>query len=95
MQSCVLTGMYPIERYMKILKQEAIMFCTCYMSTAECMRVLKSHHEGRYGGKDTRGAKILNDAIYETIKWLTHGPNFDVICWSEYDINKFSFNTKA
>jgi len=27
------------------------------------------------------------------LKWLARGPNFDVITWSGYDINKFSFYT--
>ena len=29
------------------------------------------------------------------MKWLVRGPNFDVITWSEYDINKFSFYTNT
>jgi len=27
------------------------------------------------------------------LKWLARGPNFDVITWSRYDINNFSFYT--
>jgi len=38
--------------------------------------------------------KILkNDCDVDDLKWLAQGPNFDVITWSEYDINKFSFYT--
>jgi len=36
--------------------------------------------------------KILqNDCDFDDLKWLARGPNFDVITWSGYDINKFSF----
>ena len=31
----------------------------------------------------------------EHLKWLARGPNFDVITWSGYDINKFSFYTNT
>jgi len=38
--------------------------------------------------------KILqNDCDVDDLKWLEQGPNFDVITWSGYDINKFSFYT--
>ena len=38
--------------------------------------------------------KILqNDCVVDDLKWLARGPNFDVITWSGYDINKFSFYT--
>ena len=37
---------------------------------------------------------VKDDAISDTLKWLAHGPNFDVICWSGYDINHFCFYTK-
>lgn len=40
--------------------------------------------------------KILNESgVSETVKWLAGGPNFDVICWSAYDINGYSFYTKS
>jgi len=29
------------------------------------------------------------------LKWLARGPNFDVITWTEYDINMMSFYTKT
>ena len=29
------------------------------------------------------------------MKWLARGPNFDVITWTEYDINMMSFYTKT
>ena len=36
--------------------------------------------------------KILqNGCDVDDFKWLARGPNFDVITWSGYDINKFSF----
>ena len=31
----------------------------------------------------------------EHLKWLARGPNFDVITWSGYDINKLSFYTNT
>jgi len=31
------------------------------------------------------------DCDVDELKWLARGPNFDVITWSGYDINKFSF----
>jgi len=33
------------------------------------------------------------DCDVDELKWLAQGPNFDVITWSGYDINKFSFYT--
>jgi len=35
------------------------------------------------------------DCDVEELKWLARGPNFDVITWSAYDINKFSFYTNT
>jgi hypothetical protein len=171
-----LRWMYPVERYMKILKgyvknlrhpeasiveryvaEEAIEFCSDYMSEAETIGIPKSRHEGRYAGKGRRGLKlksmgraevlqaqfyilnntdevqpylsahkaivkgnnsrasekwlmkehnktflkwfketILNDdSASDTLKWLSREPNFDVITWSGYDINNFSFSTKT
>jgi len=38
--------------------------------------------------------KILqNGCDVDDLKWLARGPNFDVITWSGYDINKLSFYT--
>jgi len=34
-----------------------------------------------------------NDCDVDDLKWLARGPNFDVITWFVYDINKFSFYT--
>jgi len=31
----------------------------------------------------------------EHLKWLARVPNFDVITWSRYDINKLSFYTNT
>jgi len=33
------------------------------------------------------------DCDVDELKWLARGPNFNVITWPEYDINKFSFYT--
>jgi len=35
------------------------------------------------------------DCDVDELKWLARGPNFDVITWSGYDINKFSFYTNT
>ena len=170
-----LRWMYPVERYMKILKgyvknphrpevsiveryivEEAVEFCTDYLSEAEPIGLPKSRYEGRWGGKGTRGLTVMtkgreevlqahlyilnntdevqtyicshkniikekyprmnekwllnehnktfltwfNETIMkdniasDTLKWLAHGPDFDIICWTGYDINNFSFYTK-
>ena len=34
---------------------------------------------------------LQNDCDVDDFKWLARGSNFDVITWSRYDINKFSF----
>ena len=34
------------------------------------------------------------DFEIEEFKWLARGPNFDVITWTTYDINMFSFYSK-
>jgi len=34
---------------------------------------------------------LEKDCDVDELKWLARGPNFDVITWSRYDINKFSF----
>ncbi|XP_014522516.1 uncharacterized protein LOC106779013 [Vigna radiata var. radiata] len=40
--------------------------------------------------------KVHNDnTSCDTLKWLACEPNFDVICWSGYDINNCSFYTKS
>jgi len=40
--------------------------------------------------------KVLNDdTASETLKWLANEPNYNVLCWSRYDINKISFCTKS
>ncbi|XP_019163187.1 PREDICTED: uncharacterized protein LOC109159542 [Ipomoea nil] len=39
--------------------------------------------------------KVLNATNYsETVRWLGHGPCMQVICYTGYDINGFSFYTK-
>jgi len=40
--------------------------------------------------------KVLDDNTFsETLKWLANEPNYNVLCWSRYNINKFSFCTKS
>ncbi|XP_031116564.1 uncharacterized protein LOC116020223 [Ipomoea triloba] len=40
--------------------------------------------------------KVLRDNnVSETIRWLAHGPSMQVVCYNGYDINGFSFYTKA
>ncbi|XP_027915074.1 uncharacterized protein LOC114174430 [Vigna unguiculata] len=74
-----LRWMYPIERYMKILKgyvknqyrpeasiveryiaEEAIEFCTDYLSQVEAIGVPKSRYHERGAGKGTRSAKWVD-----------------------------------
>ncbi|XP_052724058.1 uncharacterized protein LOC128193906 [Vigna angularis] len=74
----LLRWMYPIERYMKILKgyvknqyrpeasiveryiaEEAIEFCTDYLSDVEAIGVPRSRYHGRGVGKGTRSAKVV------------------------------------
>ncbi|XP_029128611.1 uncharacterized protein LOC109806195 [Cajanus cajan] len=72
-----LRWMYPVERYMKILKgyvknqyrpeasiveryiaEEAIEFCSGYMSKSEPIGIPKTRHDGKQFGKGTRSLKI-------------------------------------
>ncbi|XP_031127604.1 uncharacterized protein LOC116029701 [Ipomoea triloba] len=40
-------------------------------------------------------SKVLKDKnVSETVRWLAHGPGMQVICYTGYDINGFSFYTK-
>ncbi|XP_068472457.1 uncharacterized protein [Phaseolus vulgaris] len=170
-----LRWMYPMERYMKILKgyvknqyrpeasiveryiaEEAIEFCTEYLSEVEAIRVPKSRYHGIGVGKGTRSAKVItltrdevlqahfyilnntkevipylnahkdivkrknprmpekwvinehnksflkwfkqqvqnDNTTSDTLNWLASEPNFEVISWSGYDINNYSFYTK-
>jgi len=82
-----LRWMYPMERYMKILKgyvknqyrpkasiveryiaEEAIEFCTEYISKIKAIRVPKSCHHGRIAGKGTRSAKVMTLSRDEVIQ---------------------------
>jgi len=45
-----------IERY---ITEEAIEFCTTYMSEVDVIGVSRSRYEGRQEGKDTRGVRIV------------------------------------
>ena len=36
----------------------------------------------------------MDSTAFETLKWLSRGPAFDVKCWNGYDINNISFYTK-
>nr|KYP50598.1 hypothetical protein KK1_027656 [Cajanus cajan] len=75
--SIYLRWMYPIERYMKILKgyvknqyrpeasiveryiaEEAIEFCSGYMSKSEPIGIPKTRHDGKHFGKGTQSLKI-------------------------------------
>jgi len=38
---------------------------------------------------------LQNDCSVDDLKCLARGPNFDVITWSGYDLNKFSFYTNT
>ena len=77
-----LRWMYPIERYMKILKgytknphrpeasiieryiaEEAIEFCSNYLSGVDVVGVPKSRHDGRYEGVGTQGLKVKSLSI--------------------------------
>ncbi|XP_058776657.1 uncharacterized protein LOC131650977 [Vicia villosa] len=77
-----LRWMYPIERYMKILKgytknphrpeasiieryiaEEAIEFCSNYLSEVNAVGVPKSRHDGRCEGVGTQGLKIKSLSI--------------------------------
>jgi len=141
----------------RYITEEAIEFCTNYMSEVDAIGVPKARYEGRHEGKGTRGVRvirkdqqqvlqahlyILNNTdnvlpfldehkmllklvnpranekwllnehnktflkwfkekigqracVVEHLKWLARGPNFDVITWSGYDINKFFFYTNT
>jgi len=45
-----------IERY---IVEEAIEFCTEYLSDVEFIGIPKSRHEGRNEGKGTQGVKVV------------------------------------
>jgi len=45
-----------IKRY---ITDEAIEFCTIYMSKVDAIDVLRSRYEGRHEGKDTRGVRVV------------------------------------
>jgi hypothetical protein len=169
-----LRWMYPVERYMKILKgyvknqhrpeasivekyiaEEAIEFCSDYMSEADAIGIPKSHHGARCGGirgiklKSVGREQVLQAQLYilnntdvvqpyifahqnivkenfprmnekwllnehnktflkwfkdtisadnscsETLKSLARAPKFDIITWTGYVINNFTFYTKT
>ncbi|KAK2368893.1 hypothetical protein QL285_082056 [Trifolium repens] len=169
-----LRWMYPVERYMKILKgyvknqhrpeasivekyiaEEAIEFCSDYMSEADAIGIPKSHHGARCGGirgiklKSMGREQVLQAQLYilnntdvvqpyifahqnivkenfprmnekwllnehnktflkwfkdtisadnscsETLKSLARAHKFDIITWTGYVINNFTFYTKT
>jgi hypothetical protein len=169
-----LRWMYPVERYMKILKgyvknqhrpeasivekyiaEEAIEFCSDYMSEADAIGIPKSHHGARCGGirgiklKSVGREQVLQAQLYilnntdvvqpyifahqnivkenfprmnekwllnehnktflkwfkdtisadnscsETLKSLARAHKFDIITWTGYVINNFTFYTKT
>ncbi|XP_073226306.1 uncharacterized protein [Cicer arietinum] len=140
-----------VERY---IAEEAIEFCSDYMSKAEAIGIPRSRHEGTCVGNGIRGLKLksmgreevlqahlyilnntdevqpylsthksivkenyprmnekwllnehnktflkwfkeTNNTTSDTLKWLANGPHFDVITWTGYDINNFTFYTKS
>nr|XP_004516691.1 uncharacterized protein LOC101514781 [Cicer arietinum] len=143
-----------VERY---IAEEAIEFCSDYMSKAEAIGIPRTRHEGTCVGNGIRGLKLksmgreevlqahlyilnnidevqpylsthksivkenyprmnekwllnehnktflkwfketilTNNATSDTLKWLANGPHFDVITWTGYDINNFTFYTKS
>ena len=47
-----------VERY---IPEEAIEFCTNYMSEVDAIGVLKTQYEGRHEGKGTRGVRVIRE----------------------------------
>ncbi|GAU44823.1 hypothetical protein TSUD_400420 [Trifolium subterraneum] len=120
-----LRWMYPIERYMKILKgytknphrpeasiveryiaEEAIEFCSNYLSEVDTIGVPMSRHDGRCNGVGTQEhnknfsewfkEKVCQDAsVSNTIKWLSLEPKCNIRTWRAFDINRTSFYTKS
>jgi len=40
--------------------------------------------------------QVQNDnTTSDTLNWLASEPNYDVLCWSGYDINNYTFHTKV
>nr|XP_004492006.1 uncharacterized protein LOC101504571 [Cicer arietinum] len=143
-----------VERY---IAEEAIEFCSEYMTKAEAIGIPRSRHEGTCVGNGIRGLKLksmgreevlqahlyilnntdevqpylsthksivkenypkmnekwllnkhnktflkwfketilTNNTTSDTLKWLANGPHFDVITWTGYNINNFTFYTKS
>nr|XP_004492197.1 uncharacterized protein LOC101504131 [Cicer arietinum] len=143
-----------VERY---IAEEAIEFCSDYMSKAEAIGIPRSRNEGICVGNGIRGLKLksmgreevlqahlyilnntdevqpylsthksivkenyprmnekwllnehnktflkwfketilTNNTTSNTLKWLANGPHFDVITWTDYDINNSTFYTKS
>ena len=42
-----------------------------------------------------RSQIFSEENVSDTLKWLAHGPKHNVVTWSSYDINKYSFYTKS
>ncbi|XP_057446719.1 uncharacterized protein LOC130738643 isoform X1 [Lotus japonicus] len=82
---CYMRWMYPMERYMKILKgyvknrsrpegciverymvEEAVEFCTDYLSNVNSIGLPKSRHSGRTEGEGIMGSKIF---VVPTKEW--------------------------
>jgi len=57
-----------IERY---IIEEAIEFCTMYMSEVEAIGVPKSLHEGMCEGKGTRGVRVVQKDQHEVLQAQT------------------------
>ncbi|RDX81185.1 hypothetical protein CR513_38167, partial [Mucuna pruriens] len=74
------------------IAEEAIKFCTGYMSATESIRVPKSHYEGRCEGNGTRGVTVKNMVREEVLqahlktpqmneKWIINKCNNTFLNW--------------
>ncbi|XP_031127665.1 uncharacterized protein LOC116029765 [Ipomoea triloba] len=88
-----------VESY---IAEEVIEFCTEYLAGVEAIGVPKYRHEGRIDGKGHRHPKMhtmsredVEQVHLYILHNTTHGPSMQVVCYNGYDINGFSFYTKA
>jgi len=67
-----------VERY---ITEEAIEFCTNYMSEVEAIGVPKSRYEGRHEGKGTRGVRIVQkdqQQILQAHLYILNNTDYDL-----------------